>query len=562
MASTQDKPSQAPNAPLNVKEQLEATATRFWTSVTKGNEGGEGTDGVKVPGVPVGLFAKKSPSNDGDEQKETKQNSFQFIVNTMFSSCTTGGNNFDTLSQDGSVPSLLKQANRSKTVATTALTPSPSGAGDSSSPEKVTPSPLHQQKTGSAVKTAIQETSKTLFKNNHDVAQEAIFRLREQHRLGKSEKLVTDSLYESEMAVDTERASLISTRSSMFSPSTLSMNPSTLSNNRTLSTFQDSERQASRKASLQKLISNRAKKNAKIPAKRQELSFFPASKPKDTRKDKRMKEKLKRNKGVPKEVTPTSPMRMLRSRNNERQKHLLNKTADSEEQLFSDDFNAQCEANENVDDSWDIENDGISDITQSTVDRMVRAISQHLRVFPEEAETLNRIHSDMTDPAPKKGASSDHFLSGGGVAGFGRIVTPPRGQKSTKMAPDILNRTFGSVGTKSFFTKTTQSTQTNDFANVWKIDEQRFWDSEVAKESKQDLVKPKSPGKLTVVKKSKRLDSSTITTATTPTTLFTSPHSPSFFNNPADQSQEMMFTDHDKLMDNLVKQTELEMAEI
>lgn len=560
MASTQDKPSQAPNAPLNVKEQLEATATRFWTSVTKGNEGGEG----KVPGVPVGLFDKRSSSNDGDEPKETKQNSLQFIVNTMFSSCTTGGNNFDTLSQDGSVPSLLKHASRSKTVATTAITPSTSGAGESSSPEKVTPSPLHQQKSCSVVKTAIQETSKTLFKNNHDVAQEAIFRLREQHRLDKSERLVTDSLYESEMAVDTERASLISTRSSMFSPSTLSMNPSTLSNNRTLSTFQESERQGSRKASLQKLISNRAKKNAKIPAKRQELSFFPASKPKDTRKDKRIKEKLKRNKGVPKEVTPTSPMRMLRSRNNERQKHLLNKTANSQEKLFNDDFNAQCAANENADDSWDIENDGISDITQSTVDRMVIAISQHLRVFPEEAETLNRIHSDMTDPAPKKG--TDHFLTGGDVAGFGRIATPPRGEKSTKMAPDILNRTFGSVGTKSFFTKTTQSTQTNDFANAWKIDEQKFWDSEVAKESQQDFLKPKSPGKLTVVKRSKRLDSSTITTATTPTTLFTSPHSPSFFNNnnhnSADQSHEMMFTDHDKLMDNLVKQTELEMAEI
>mmetsp|Transcript_10544 Transcript_10544/g.26602 ORF Transcript_10544/g.26602 Transcript_10544/m.26602 type:complete len:539 (+) Transcript_10544:499-2115(+) len=538
MASTQDKPGQVPSAPLNVKEQLEATATKFWTSVTK-----DGDRAIKVPGVPVGLFSKKSDSSDGDEQKKP-QNSLQFIVNTMFSSCTTGGNSFDTLSQDGSVQSLLKQATRSKTVATTALTPSTSNSGgDSSSPGPVTPSPQHQ---ALAVKAAIQETSKTLFKNNQEIAQEAIFRLRQQHTLDQSDKIVTDSLYESENAIDTERASLISTRSSMFSPSTLSMNPSTLSNNRTLSTFQESERQASRKASLQTLISNRAKKNAKIPTKSKEMSFFPASKPRDTRKDKRIKEKLKRNKGVPKEVTSMSPSRVLKARNNERQKQLLNNS-----DLFDDNFNAHCAATQDADDSWDMDNDGISDITQSTVDRMVRAISQHLRVFPEEAENLNRIHSDVTDPAPRKGELRN---AGGDVAGFTRIVTPPRNGKV--MSPSALNRTYGSMGTKSFFTKTTQSTQSNDFANAWKIDEQKFWESEVAK---QEVSKNK---KLTVIKKPKRLDSSTITTSTTPTTLL-SPHSPpSFFQTNNQSGHEIFLTDHDKLMDNLVKQTDLQMAEI
>ena len=607
MTATQDKPMQTPNAPLNVKEQLEASVNRFWTSVTsnnKGNDGGLVTNGaIKVPGIPVGLFAKRSSSRDEHEaQNHTTScnhpNGIQFMLNTMFSSCTTGGHDLDTDSNNGSedAPSLLQEVQRSRTELTTALTTS-SSRGETSAPVPVTPSPLHQQKSKqvSAVKAAIQESSKNLFKNNHEIAQEAIHRLRQQHQLDQSEQLVTNSLYDSEVAVDAERCSLLSTRSSMFSNnnSTLSFNPSTLSNNRTLSTFQDSAQEKtsqSRKTALQKLISNRAnKRDAKIPAnanmkpstnnhnKNQEHSFFPASKPKDvprtTRKERRIREKLKRNKGVPKEVTPTSPIRMLRSRNNQRQKQLLNSTISSEDKLFNNDFNAQCEAygNQEAEKSWDMNDDGISDISQLTVDRMVRAISQHLRVFPEEAELLNRIHSDLTDPAPVKGNSEDLFpMLGGDVAGFSRMVTPPRGgvsQATKGMSPALLTRNFGSVGTRSFFTKTTHSTQTNDFANAWKVDEQNFWDSEVANENKFNPWKgtnESSPGTFKLKKRNqKRCESSTITTATTPTTLFSSPHSPpSFFCRQHEESQEISFTDHDKLMDNLVKQTELQMAEI
>ena len=512
MASTQDTPMQVPNPPLNVKEQLE----EFLNSVSKK--------------VPKGLTNRAGVEDDATNRTSCNNpNGIQGMLNTMFASCTMGHIDTDSL---GSNPSLLKN----KTVATSALTPSSSN-GETSAPHHVTPSPLHRK--SSAATAELLEQSRALFKSNHDIAQEAIHRLRKQHQLEQSEKLVSNSLYESEVAVDTERMSLLSARSSMFSnnQSTLSYNPSTLTNNRTLSTY-DAEQSQIRKASLQKLIANRAKKNANVLENKyqQEHSFFPASTPDapgKSRKEKRVREKLMRNKGVPKEVTSASPMRMLKNRNNERQKRVLN-TPDS---LFNDDFNARCEANAN--DSWDIENDGISDITQSTVDRMVLAISQHVRVFPEEAEALTRIHSDVTDPAPKKGAMlrsidekhTDHSfpILSSGKAGF----SPPRTRSANKsgMTPAHLQRTYGSTGTQSFFTKTTHSTATNDFANAWKIDEQKFWDSEVAKESpqKHQFRTPTKHGR-----RNRRGESSkdTITTATvtTPNTLFTSPQTPpSFF---------------------------------
>lgn len=501
MASTQDKPTQAPTIPLNVKEQLEATASRFWTTVTK--KDGEGI----VPFSKAALVPNDDVDDATNRTSCNNPNGIQVMINTMFASCTMG-NNFDTDSL-GSNPSLLKNSDLSRTVNTSALTPSSSN-GETSSPTRVTPSPLHQKPSG--VKAELLESSKALFKSNHEIAQEAIHRLRKQHQLEQSEKLVSNSLYESEAAVDVERYSLVSARSSMFSgnPSTLSFNPSTLTNNRTLSTF-DAEESQVRKASLQKLLADRAKQNEKQKPdvyKFQEHSFFPASSPDapgKTRKEKRVREKIMRNKGVPKEVTSASPMRMLKNRNNDRQKHLLNSTPNSKNSLFTDDFNAQCEASAN--DSWDIENDGISDITQSTVDRMVLALAQHVRVFPEEAAALNRIHSDVTDPAPKKSAlrkiqetQADYSFP---------ILSGNPGFSTSKQ------RTYGSTGTQSFFTKATHSTATMDFAKTWKIDEQKFWDSEVAKEFKTPT-------------KQRRNESSTITTATTPTTLFTQTP-PSFF---------------------------------
>lgn len=355
--------------------------------------------------------------------------------------------------------------------------------------------------------------------------------------------------------------------------------------------------QSSRKSSLHKFISPRLNKknaNAKTEAgkahvrSRQEHSFFPASKPNKESSGKKSKDsrksKLKRNKGVPKEVTPKTPTRMLKNRNTQRQKQILNGSANNDK--FFADFDKATE-NRDADESWDIENDGISDITQATVDRMVFAIAQHIRVFPEEAKNLNRIHSDVTDPAPspKRGdGTGDNIVStepqffpveGGNVAGFPSIVTPPRGGFSPRkkgFSSPVWGRNVGSMGTRSFFTKTTQSTQTNDFANAWKIDEQKFWDTEVAKESqKNNPLKTKTfnkkdamtPSRMVIKKPIRGGATSTYTsttTATTPSTSFSSqfPHKD---NNNNDVSQEM-FPTNPKLMDNVVLPNNSEMAEI
>jgi len=598
------------------------------TKQTNGRNSVVAEGAIKVPGIPVGLSTLKISSSNVRRQKKAPSNpqtSLQFVLNSMFSSCTSGGNDFEIDSIDDSTiapSSLLKHTARSRTGATTAITPT-SSREETCTTGPVTPSPLHQPKPVSAVKSALKESSKILFTNNHDIAEEAIHRLRQQHQRDHAEKIVTDSLYESEVAVDTERdRSVRSKTPSMFSnnPSMLSLNPSTMTNYRTVSSSlqeperakQQQQQPSSRKSSVQKSMAPRQTSSnqnniAKAPAAnkpsgktlvraRQEHSFFPASRPRDApgssrQEQQRLKDKLQRNKGVPKEVTPTSPIRMLKTRNKQRQKQILN--APSTDDNFVDaNFNNNDERDENRDanDSWDIGNDGISDITEATVDRMILAIAKHIRVFPEEAETLNRIHSDITDPAPIRGAIQNNDASsveassyqffpmiGGAVAGFtngATLVTPPRGgdAHATKgMSPHLFTRNIGSNANHSFFSKTTQSTQTNDFANVWKIDEQQFWDTEVANESNKDLFKGHtSPSRMTVMKRRKQRSGTTttatsITVATTPTTSFSSHQSPlsRFHRKHEDHtSREVFLTDHDKLMDNLVLQNDVEMAEI
>lgn len=591
--------------PLHVKEQLEATASRFWTSVTNANKDADG--------VPAVSFSSGS-SDEGQKKTQCHQpNSLQFIVNTMFSSCTTGGVDLDNSSSDGSgaPDSLLKHTNRSRATATTDLTQS-SSRGETSAPAPVTPSPLHEQIPLTAVKSALQE-SKQLFKNNHDIAEEAIHRLRQQHKNDQTEKILTNSLHESEEAVFSDRErSVLSKSPSLLSNNltTLSMNPSTLSNNRTISSslvdsgrgtptpsgrvtptqtgrVTPTQQQQSRKSSLQKFISPRSKlPGMKAAAGKAQHSFFPASKPKDppgmTRQELRLREKLKRNKGVPKEVTQTSPTRMLKNRNTQKQKQILN-LPNKGDDYFSTNF--VKEDNRDADNSWDIENDGVSDLTQSTVDQMVLAINQHLRVFPEEAHNLNRIRSDTTDPAPKGRPTFANVntsfselsfpMLGGDVAGFTRMATPPRGGNlPTKgLTPESFTRNIGSMGTRSFFTKTTHSTQTNDFANAWRVEEQKFWDTEVAidknrsfkkKVAKFDgLANSKSPGRPRGAKSTKRSGYTTNSTITTATNSFNAPKSPPsnrlHQQRRLEESQEVfLLADEDKLLlQNVVETAEI-----
>lgn len=642
MTAAPHKRMQPPASPLNVKKQLEATANRFWTSVTMNDKTID--DGIveekkmEAPGVSVG------PCGSGGKKQSNQQNPLQLILTTMFGSCTTGGN-YDTDSVDGAepVPSLLEHASHSRVVLTKTITTSRSRSrGDTSTIPEVTPSPIHEQRSASAVKSAIQESSKNLFKNDRDKAEEAIQRLRLQHQLDHSERMVNESLNGSELKEDitvhSKNPSLLSNPPSLLSknPSLLSGNPSTLgstlSNNRTVSSVnhgtitssmhiragtvsssmhnragtvassmhnrtvasstiqepvQAKQQQQSRKSSLQKFISPRTnKKNVKTSSSknatgkapvrtRQDHSFFPASKPKDgpakSRRGDPRKNKLRRNKGVPKVVRPVSP---LKTRNTHRQKQILNST-NGEGKFFTDFVEGKESENRDADESWDIENDGVSDITQVTVDRMVRAISQHVKVFPEEAENLNRIHSDVTDPAPTPGTllRDDNDLvepqffpmPGGDVAGF--KISPPRGRGRPKgMSPPRFARNIGSMD-NSFFTGTTQSTQTNDFANAWRIDEQKFWDKEVEKEASKNLVKFdnnnvfKSPSRMVISKTRRGGATSTYTSTTTATTSFSSPKSRnSRFVHTHDDfaGQDFGLTNEDKLL----LQNAVETAEI
>ena len=657
-----------PSSPLNVKEQIEASATRFWSSVkqlsiedamndTNKKTSDTGGGAFKVPGVPVGLFStgnctmggglqQSISSSDEDPKKtpSTPQNPLQFVVNAMFSSCTSMGNHFDNDSSVGSVaggpvkkndsgkfsnPKMTRSRAVTALTSGTTITPSSSRGEGTATAEPITPSPLHQPKRPTVTaRSSFQESSKNLFKNNHDIAEEAIKHLRQQQQRVNAQELINETnMYASEIAVDTER------------------DPSQRSNIRTVSPIQRLQahsQPSSQLSSLLQPISHRLKsktvKNLNpsgvTPLRnRQEHTFFPASKPRDppgtTRQEQRIREKQERIKGVPKEVTPSPP------RTSARTKQKRGKSSSSGDHFFGATKGA---AGDGIDDqdtntsSWDLENDGISVITQNTVDRMVFAIGQQLRVFPEEADNLNRVHSDVTDPVPNqtttgdndadiqnnnnntrnKNASSEKASSelfpmiGGAVAGFtlaattlrtntsNVVVTPTRGRDAPdskgvmmSMPPSLFTRNVGSSGTRSFFTKTTYSTQTNDFANAWRLDEQNFWDSEVAKQSNEGNTNMninnglRSPDRRMNTKqqgvrggKSRRSGATTgtaatsITTATTPTTqgtrsfAATSPSMMVHNKHEEHTSREVYLTDHDNLMDSWMLQNDFEMSEI
>mmetsp|Transcript_6536 Transcript_6536/g.13890 ORF Transcript_6536/g.13890 Transcript_6536/m.13890 type:complete len:636 (+) Transcript_6536:715-2622(+) len=613
-----------PNQPLNVKEQLEATATRFWSSVTMKDESSTRTpaESIKVPGVPVGLFSKSDNSEEHTKKRSfhTAPNSLQQVMNAMFSSCTAMGAQFN---EEGSLheESGIQKTKvpRSRTGPTPSITPS-------SNAEVVTPSPQRQQtplpRPSASARSALQETSKNIFKNNHEIAEEAIKHLRQQqYRENTTQMIVAnDSVFESEVAVDMERETFL--RSNTNNLLKTALEPKLLDQKQKDPQSRNPFRPKPITTTTTTTTTNtsKAKMEGNLPSpiapfrSRKGHSFFPASKPRDppgaTRQEQRAREKKERIKGVPKEVEKaTKPLRIFKKRNKHHQKRTLNNVPGSKgagsDGAESDDTDSQTKR------SWDIDNDGISDITQATVDRMMFAIEQQLLVFPEEADNFNRIHSDLTDQAPVGWTNSendsetnltnpnialsvgpsdtqDFFpMLGGTVAGFNdfrRVVTPPRGGDSPgkAMSPSLFTRNAGSLGTRSFFTKTTHSTQTTNFASAWRKDEQQFWDTEVAKEqgkpeqashsrsrSRSKSTKGKktsvSPGGKSWVKfhKNRRSGGTAATTSITTATTPSPKHARKYQQLHEDHtSREVSFTDHDRLMDNLILQTEVEMAEI
>ena len=132
------------------------------------------------------------------------------------------------------------------------------------------------------------------------------------------------------------------------------------------------------------------------------------------------------------------------------------------------------------DDLFHFDDDGVSAITQVTVDEMMRDLEQQQKDFAN-AFLMNRVYSDVTDPVER---SFGHWKDGNlfsSMEGDPRTITQLPDPTESEFSPPTLTRQTRSSGTRSFFTKnTTHSNQTDEF-DAWKMEEQQYWDSLVAK---------------------------------------------------------------------------------
>jgi hypothetical protein len=126
--------------------------------------------------------------------------------------------------------------------------------------------------------------------------------------------------------------------------------------------------------------------------------------------------------------------------------------------------------------------DGISALSQHTLEELAKVYEGH-------NEFLERVHSDITqDPIEEFDESWKHTFD------------PNRGVNQVPgMSPLRLTRqgrshgtmnTKQSRGARSMATKSTMSTQTNEFASAWRKDEQMYWEDVV----KEDVDPAESEG--------------------------------------------------------------------
>jgi len=138
------------------------------------------------------------------------------------------------------------------------------------------------------------------------------------------------------------------------------------------------------------------------------------------------------------------------------------------------------------DDLFDFDDDGVSAITQETVDRMMRERYQQQQQqkggVPNEL-VLKTVYSDITDPISRPFGQWKDDDPKATIIQF-PLATPEVSRES--MSPPRLSRESRSSGTRSFMT--TNSTQTDDF-NAWKREEQQYWESLVAKEESTTFTK-------------------------------------------------------------------------
>lgn len=255
---------------------------------------------------------------------------------------------------------------------------------------------------------------------------------------------------------------------------------------------------------------------------------------------------------------------------------------------------------------FDFEDDGVSVITQETVDEMIHALEQEQVLFPD-APILNRVHSDVTDRIDASFADWRDTLNLSAMSGaantsldlmiegltlheqqedFSDYCAADRASSriaAGMMGPPILTREGRSSGTRSFFTRTTHSTQTEDFACTWMRDEQQYWDTLVREES--DPGVPTRHSKMRRIREKVKVDlfgrnagriphhqqqhptnKGTITSVgnsrTTAGTTVTGGGGGDFVHSGSSDNEEVYRAVHDRLMDAMIHQSEDGMAEI
>ena len=130
--------------------------------------------------------------------------------------------------------------------------------------------------------------------------------------------------------------------------------------------------------------------------------------------------------------------------------------------------------------SFDFDDDGVSIITQHTVDVMVQVMEKEDPTVPY----IQRVFSDCTDPVDIQFAQWNDANTSA-VESSQDATTPSTLTIQTSSSPPRFSRETRSTGAHSFFTKTSQSTETEDIHSVWKKEEQQYWASLVENERKE-----------------------------------------------------------------------------
>jgi hypothetical protein len=134
--------------------------------------------------------------------------------------------------------------------------------------------------------------------------------------------------------------------------------------------------------------------------------------------------------------------------------------------------------------SFDIDDDGVSTITQETIDVLVKKTD----TANPTVSYLNRVYSDSTDPIDGPFAEWEKaFDMEENAKAVGSLPSMPQAGRKVlqSMSPPRFSLETRSTDTHSFFTRTSHSTQTEDVHSAWKKGEQEYWSSLVATEGRE-----------------------------------------------------------------------------